>query len=70
MKDREMHNIYIFLSAASVITAALGLIFVRWLVMTSGRDRPHDPERLRRFIDKVGREERAEFDSHKLNSDQ
>ena len=64
-----MDNIYVFLSAASIITAALGLIFVRWVVMTSGRDRPHDPERLRRFIDKVARKERAEFDGRKLNSD-
>ncbi len=65
-----MDNIYLFLSVASVISAALGLIFVKWIVMTSGRDRPHDPERLRRFIDKVGRDERATLDSDKLNSNQ
>lgn len=65
-----MQNIYVFLTAASVVLAALGLLFVKWIIKTSGRDRPYDPERLRRFIDKVERAEQERFDSDKLNSDQ
>ncbi len=36
--------------AAAVALSAGGLIYVRRLVRTSGRDRPHDPERVDRFV--------------------
>ena len=51
-----MENIHIVLSASSVLLAALGLLFAGWIVKTSGRDRPHDPERLNRFIHEALRE--------------
>lgn len=39
------------ISAGSVIIAICGLWYVRHIVRTSGRDRPHDPERVQRFVE-------------------
>lgn len=41
-----MTGFEIFLSAGSVATAIGGLAYVAHVVRTSGRDRPHDPERV------------------------
>lgn len=40
----------LFLSVLAVVTAGLGVIYVRHIVRTSGRDRPHDPERVARTV--------------------
>lgn len=37
-------------SVASVVLGTAAIIYVIYLYRVSGRDRPHDPERLRRFI--------------------
>ncbi|MBE1297164.1 hypothetical protein [Phycobacter azelaicus] len=38
------------LSITAVIVSAAVIAYMRHLGKISGRDRPHDPERLRRFI--------------------
>jgi hypothetical protein len=43
----------IIISAGSVVIAICGLWYVRYVVRTSGRDRPHDPERVRRLVEMV-----------------
>lgn len=40
----------IIVSIASVVLAAVTIAYMAYLARVSGRDRPHDPERLRRFI--------------------
>ncbi|MFG6501579.1 hypothetical protein [Sulfitobacter sp. 1A15106] len=40
----------IIVSISSVVLAAVTITYVAYLARVSGRDRPHDPERLRRFI--------------------
>jgi hypothetical protein len=39
------------ISAVSVVIAICGLWYIRHIVRTSGRDRPHDPERLQRLLE-------------------
>lgn len=41
------------LAVASVLAAAGGLVYVERLVRRSGRDRPHDPERVDRLVQRV-----------------
>ncbi|KKN51325.1 hypothetical protein LCGC14_0623810 [marine sediment metagenome] len=41
------------ISAGSVMIAICGIWYVRYIVRTSGRDRPRNPERVRRMIEKV-----------------
>ncbi|SEL61913.1 hypothetical protein SAMN05444413_11214 [Roseivivax marinus] len=43
------------LSAGSVAGAVLGLWYVRYIVRTSGRDRPHDPEAVERLVERAKR---------------
>lgn len=45
----------IVLVAGSVIFAGIGMFFVGYIVRTSGRDRPHDPEAVRKFIETAPR---------------
>lgn len=45
-----MATIDIIVSVASVVLATAAIIYVNYLGRVSGQDRPHDPERLRRFI--------------------
>jgi len=40
----------ITVSIASIAAAGLTIAWLRHLTIHAGRDRPHDPERLRRFI--------------------
>ncbi|MFG6583054.1 hypothetical protein [Sulfitobacter sp. 1A12779] len=40
----------IVVSIASVVLAGVTIAYMAYLARVSGRDRPHDPERLRRFI--------------------
>ncbi len=37
-------------SIASVVLAGVTIAWMAYLARVSGRDRPHDPERLRQFI--------------------
>lgn len=46
----------IAVSFGSFATAGIGLAFVAHLVKTSGRERPHDPEAVQRFVDTAPRE--------------
>ena len=41
------------LSAIAVVIAAGCLYIVKRIVSTSGRDRPHDPERTKRLIERT-----------------
>jgi hypothetical protein len=45
----------IMISAGSVAIALCGLWYVRKIIRTSGRDRPHDPERVRRLVERTKR---------------
>ena len=45
----------IVLSIASVVVAVSSIFYVRWVVRTSGRDRPHDPAAVERLIDRANR---------------
>ena len=47
------------LSIASVFASCAGLLYVRWIVRTSGRDRPYDPEAVQRFVDRHLEAEKA-----------
>ena len=40
----------IIVSVASVLVAGITIAWMRHLAKHAGRDRPHDPERLHRFI--------------------
>lgn len=40
----------IIVSISSVVLAAVTVAYMAYLARVSGRNRPHDPERLRRFI--------------------
>jgi hypothetical protein len=43
----------IIISAGSVMIAICGLWYIRHIVRTSGRDRPHDPARVKRLVEMV-----------------
>ena len=43
----------IVVSIASVVLGTAAIVYVIYLCRVSGRDRPRDPERLRRFIAKA-----------------
>lgn len=45
-----MATIDIIVSVASVVLATAAIVFMNHVYRVSGQDRPHDPERLRRFI--------------------
>ena len=45
-----MTSFDIIVSIASILAAGVTIAWMRQLAIHSGRDRPHDPERLRRFI--------------------
>lgn len=45
-----MATIDIIVSIASIVAAGVVIALTGYLANHSGRDRPHDPERLRRFI--------------------
>ncbi len=49
-------EIQIALAAASVISAIVGLAYVRHVVRNAGRDRPHDPERVDRMVERALRD--------------
>jgi len=52
-----MQSFDIILSVTSVLVSAVGLWIVYWIVKTSGRDRPRNPERVQDLVDRVnGRE--------------
>lgn len=40
----------IIVSISSVVLAAITIAYMAYLARVSGRDRPHNPDRLRRFI--------------------
>jgi hypothetical protein len=45
-----MNELELILTIGSVVSAVLGLLFVAHLTKVSGRDRPHDPERVKRLV--------------------
>lgn len=45
-----MTTFELIVSAASVVLAGAAIAYLAHLARVSGRDRPRDPERLRRFI--------------------
>lgn len=50
LKGGAMAIFDIIVSIASVVLAGVAIAYMAYLARVSGRDRPHDPERLRRFI--------------------
>lgn len=52
-----MQSFDIILSVTSVLVSAVGLWIVYWIVKTSGRDRPQNPERVQDLVDRVNRRE-------------
>lgn len=48
-----MTTFEVFLSIGSVVIAIVAWLYVWRLVQTSGRDRPHDPAAVERFIKKA-----------------
>ncbi|MEH6505994.1 MAG: hypothetical protein V7786_06905 [Sulfitobacter litoralis] len=52
-----MQSFDIILSVTSVLVSAVGLWIVYWIVKTSGRDRPRNPERVQDLVDRVNRRE-------------
>jgi len=46
-----MTNLEIAISAGSALTAAVTIAYVVHVVHRAGRDRPHDPDRLKRFVE-------------------
>jgi hypothetical protein len=50
LKGGEMATFDIIVSISSIVLAAVTIAYMAYLARVSGRDRPHDPERLRRFI--------------------
>lgn len=52
-----MQSFDIILSLTSVLVSAVGLWIVYWIVKTSGRDRPRNPERVQDLVDRVNRRE-------------
>lgn len=48
-----MESFDIILSVTSVLVSAVGLWIVYWIVKTSGRDRPRNPERVQDLVDRV-----------------
>jgi hypothetical protein len=46
-----MNTFDIIVSIASVVLGGAAIAYVAYLARVSGRDRPRDPERLRRFIE-------------------
>lgn len=55
-----MQQFEIILSVISVVVAMAGLLLVYWIVRTSGRDRPRDPARVQRLVDKINRYDSGE----------
>ena len=55
-----MQPFEIILSVISVVVAMAGLLLVYWIVRTSGRDRPRDPARVQRLVDKINRYDSGE----------
>ena len=43
----------IMLSVTSIVIAAASLLLVHRIIRTSGRDRPRDPARVQRLVDKM-----------------
>ena len=48
-----MTTFEVYLSIGAVAIAIAVSLYVQHLVRTSGRDRPHDPEAVRRFIERA-----------------
>lgn len=48
-----MTTFEVHLSIGSVTGVIAVLVYVRHVVRTAGRDRPRDPEALRRFVEKA-----------------
>ena len=48
-----MTKFEIIISAGSVMIALCVLWYVRYVVRTSGRDRPRDPDRVQRFVERM-----------------
>lgn len=46
-----MTTLEIVISAGSVVTATATIAYVIHVARHAGRDRPHDPARLKRFVD-------------------
>lgn len=46
-----MTNLEIVISAGSVVTAAATIAYVMHVARHAGRDRPHDPARVKRFVE-------------------
>jgi putative toxin-antitoxin system antitoxin component (TIGR02293 family) len=47
----RMTTFDIIISVASVVLGTAGILYVMYVTKHAGRDRPRDPERLRRFIE-------------------
>ena len=47
----EMTSLEILLSSTAVAVAIAGNLYVLKVVRSSGRDRPHDPERVQKLIE-------------------
>lgn len=45
-----MNGFVLALTIGSVVSAVSGLFYIAHLVKVSGRDRPHDPERVKKFV--------------------
>lgn len=48
-----MTTFEVYLSIGSLAGAIFVLLYVRHVVRTAGRDRPRNPEALRRFVEKA-----------------
>lgn len=48
-----MTSIEVALSVGSVAIAISSIFYVKHIVRTGGRDRPRDPEAVRRFVDRA-----------------
>jgi hypothetical protein len=59
-----MTTFEVYLSIGSVVIAIVAWLYVWRLVQTSGRDRPHDPASVKRFIERAARLS-AEQDDHR-----
>ncbi|GGO61524.1 hypothetical protein SAMN05444398_1169 [Roseovarius pacificus] len=50
-----MTTVEIYISVGSVIASAMGVLYVLHAVRHAGRDRPHDPAAVQRFIESAAR---------------
>lgn len=57
-----MQPFEIVLSIISVLVALAGLLLAYYIVRTSGRDRPRDPARVQRLVNKINRYDAGEVD--------